>query len=92
MRKPPIRKMPTISRYCLSIGVKLKHYNEWKKGDHCPFCGVKLAFLIRPDSGAFKCLGCGAKGNGLIQLHMDLHGVDYGQALNQLAALAEVQS
>lgn len=87
-----IKRLPTVGTYCRTIGVKLKHYNEWKKGDRCPFCAVKTGFLIRPDCGAFKCLGCGAHGSGIIQLHMELHGIDYGQAVDQLVALAEVQS
>lgn len=86
------KPLPTVGQYCRAIGVTLKHYNEWKKGDPCPFCRVKTGFLIRPDCGAFKCRECGAQGNGIIQLHMELHGINYGQALNQLAALAEAGS
>lgn len=79
------RPLPTVGQYCRSIGLKLKPYTEWKKSD-CPFCGWINGFLIRPDCGAFKCRKCGAHGNGLIQLHMQLHRLTYYKAYNQLAA------
>lgn len=82
------KPLPTVGQYCRAIGLRLKHFNEWKKAD-CPFCAFKKAFLIRPLGGAYRCTECGAHGNGLIQLHMELHGINYGQAVDQLAALAE---
>ena len=87
MISPPI----TVGQFCRANGMKLKHHNEWKKADHCPLCGVKSGFFMRPDSGAFKCLRCGAKGNSLIQLHMQLHDVSEVQARAALARMAEVQ-
>lgn len=83
------RPTPTVGQYYRVLHMKLKHFNEWKKG-RCHFCGFKDAFLIRPDSGAYKCRKCGVKGNGLIQLHMELSGISYGQARDQLAAMVEV--
>lgn len=84
-----LNNTPTVGRYLQCLGIKLHHYNEWKKAV-CPFCSVKKALLIRPMSGAFKCLQCGAKGNSLIKLHMSLHALTYRQAVDQQAAMAEV--
>lgn len=86
------KRLPTVGAYCRSIGLKLTHYAEWKRGKRCPFCESEKGFLIRCDSGAFKCHDCGAKGNGIIKLHMQLHGVSEVQARAELARMAEVQS
>lgn len=92
MRSVSRCRQPTVGQYCRAIGLKLRHYNEWKRGDHCPFCGVKSGFLLRPDCGAFKCQQCCAKGNSLLELHRQLHGVSEVQARAALARMAEVQS
>lgn len=86
-----INKIPSVGQYCRANGMTLRHFNEWKKTD-CPLCGVRSAFLIRPDSGAFKCRECGAHGNGLIKLHIELHGGTAVQARAALAKMAEVSA
>lgn len=76
-------KLPSVGQYCRAMKMKLYHFTEWKQAD-CPCCCAKKAFLIRPDSGAFKCRNCGIKGGGLIILHMKLTGLSYQKACAQL--------
>lgn len=82
------RRLPSTGAYARAIGMRLHHFNEWKKAD-CPFCAFKKAFLIRPLGGAYRCTACGAHGSGLIQLHAELYGLDFSTAMNELAALAD---
>ena len=83
-------QLPDPRRYFRALGMELKPVNEPLHVSTCPICGFIDGMLMRPTTGAWRCTGCGSHGNGIIALHMQLHGVNYAQAVEQIAALAEV--
>lgn len=57
----------------------------------CPFHNEKTpSFSINRDKQLFHCFGCGASGN-FVQLVMRLEGLDYKDALKQLAERANIR-
>jgi len=58
-----------------------------KRGEHwgrCPFHSEKSAsFKVSESRKAFKCFGCG-KGGGLFKFFMDLEGLEFRQAVEEL--------
>ena len=84
-------KLPEPRRYFMALGLALKPIVEPLQVTDCPFCRFADGFVLCPAAGRWRCTGCGAHGDGLVQLHMELHGISLEQARGQLAALAEVQ-
>lgn len=57
----------------------------------CPFHQDKIASLsINLSKGSFRCFGCGARGD-IFDFYMKKYGVDFPQALKDLAAVAGVE-
>lgn len=68
-----------ISRY-----VSLKKMGRHHKG-LCPFHAEKTAsFTVNEEMNLYKCFGCGAGGD-VIKFLMEIEGVDFREALEQLA-------
>lgn len=74
-----------ISKY-----VKLKRAGRNFKG-LCPFHGEKTpSFVVSPDRQIFHCFGC-AKGGTIFDFAMEMHHIDFPEALEDLAQLAGVK-
>jgi len=57
----------------------------------CPFHQEKTpSFFVSPERGFFKCFGCGESGD-VISFLMKIEGLDFTEALKQLADLAGVK-
>lgn len=57
----------------------------------CPFHGEKTAsFMVNEELGIYKCFGCGAGGDAISFL-MEIEGLEFGEALEKLAAKAGVK-
>jgi DNA primase len=68
----------------------LKRTGRSYKG-RCPFHQEKTpSFVVFPDSQNFHCFGCG-KGGDLFTFHMLIEGVEFREALRELAARAGVE-
>ena len=74
----------------ISERVRLKKTGRNFKG-LCPFHNEKTpSFIVSPDRQIFKCFGCG-KGGSVIDFIMENDHVDFGEALEMLAAKAGVK-
>ena len=74
----------------ISERVRLKKTGRNFKG-LCPFHSEKTpSFIVSPDRQIFKCFGCG-KGGSVIDFIMENDHVDFGEALEMLAAKAGVK-
>lgn len=70
--------------------VSLKKAGRHYKG-LCPFHGEKTpSFMVNEELGLYKCFGCGAGGDA-IKFLMEIEGVDFIEALKQLAEKSGVK-
>lgn len=65
---------------------KLKNH-AWNDGGLCPFHADNKpgSFRINVTTGAFKCFACGMAGSDVIAFTMSLYGLNFIEALKQLA-------
>lgn len=64
------------------VPLKKKGQNMWAC---CPFHDEKTpSFSVAPNKGIYKCFGCGKAGDS-IQFIMDLEGLNFPEAIRQLA-------
>jgi DNA primase len=64
------------------VPLKKKGQNLWAC---CPFHDEKTpSFSVAPNKGIYKCFGCGKAGDS-IQFIMDLEGLNFPEAIRQLA-------
>ncbi len=61
--------------------------NTWNLAGCCPFHDDKKpgSFYVNIETGAFKCFSCGGAGGDIIAFTMTLHGIQFSEALDQLA-------
>jgi DNA primase len=57
----------------------------------CPFHDEKTpSFHVSPSKGIYKCFGCGEGGNSPVQFLMDLKGLTYPEALDEVARAGRI--
>jgi len=85
-----LKRNVSILSVCESHGIELKPHGT---GDHvglCPFHEEKEpSFIVTPSKNLWHCMGCD-KGGSVIDLVMELDGLDFREAFDSLAALAGV--
>ena len=84
-------RLPNPAEYYLEQGLKLTGGGEWKSAV-CPFHNdSKPSLRVRLESGAFRCMVCGAHGGDLLAFHMQRHGLRFIEAARALGAWVESQ-
>ncbi len=79
-------RLPHPSEYFTWQGLKLTGGGEWKN-TICPFHDdSKPSLRVRLDTGAFKCMVCGAHGGDVLAFHRQRHGLSFKLAAQQLGA------
>lgn len=79
-------RLPNVSHYYEAQGVKLKGKGAWRDAI-CPFhTDTKPSLRVRLETGAFKCMVCGARGGDVLAFHQQRYGLSFKQAAQQLGA------
>jgi hypothetical protein len=78
--------LPSPSHYLKAQGLKLSGGGEWKSA-LCPFHNdTKPSLRLRLDSGAFRCMSCGAHGGDVLAFHMQRYNLKFTAAAKALGA------
>ena len=79
-------KLPSPASYYATEGVSLKGSGAWRDA-MCPFHpDTKPSLRVRLDSGAFRCMACGAHGGDVVAFHMRLYNLNFKVAVMALGA------
>jgi phage/plasmid primase-like uncharacterized protein len=91
-RKPPIAahlvdkaRGASIMATIQGLDLKLKRITAHEMARPCPRCGGTDRFNINTTKGAWFCRGCDAKGGDRISLLMHARGVEFREAITDLA-------
>ena len=83
------QNLPIVSQYFSSQNLELQGHGEWQSAV-CPFHNDRKPSLrVRPESGSFKCMACGAHGGDVLAFHMQRHNLSFIQAAKDLGAWRE---
>ncbi|MDH5637729.1 MAG: CHC2 zinc finger domain-containing protein [Nitrospinota bacterium] len=80
------RELPTPASYYPSYLKKIGALNAsgWALG-LCPFHDDhKPSLALNMKTGGFYCFACGAKGGGIIDFHMKLHGLSFKETMKEI--------
>lgn len=78
--------LPTSISYFASIRLKLIGKGAWRSA-LCPFHDDRVPSLrIKVESGAFRCMACGARGGDVLAFHRHRTGAGFAQAARDLGA------
>ena len=76
--------LPSPADYYREQGLKLTGGGEWKSA-RCPFHeDTRPSLRVRLDTGAFRCMTCGAKGGDVLAFHMQRHRLPFIDAAKAL--------
>lgn len=87
----PFRRdlLPNPVTYYREQGLKLGGGGAWKSA-LCPFHSDATPSLrVRIETGAFRCMVCGAHGGDVLAFHMRRHGLRFIDAARALGAWEE---
>jgi DNA primase len=80
------RLLPTPAAYYAGEGVKLLGRGAWRDA-LCPFHqDTSPSLRVRIETGAFRCMACGAHGGDVLAFHMQRHVPRFVAAAKSLGA------
>ena len=80
--------LPDPPAYFLGAGVRLIGRGPWRSA-LCPFHDDHRPSLrVNVDTGAFRCMACGAKGGDVLAFHRQRYGLTFKEAAQGLGAWA----
>jgi len=83
--------LPHPADYFAGEGVKLLGNGRWRDA-LCPFHkDTKPSLRVFFESGAFRCMACGAHGGDVLAFHMQRHGMWFVEAAKALGAWGAVR-
>ena len=78
--------LPDPIGYFEREGLRLIGRGHWRSA-MCPFHNdTQPSLRVNADTGAFRCMACGAKGGDVIAYHRQRHGLSFVQAARDLGA------
>lgn len=79
-------RLPHPADYYAAEGVALVGRGGWRDA-LCPFhLDSRPSLRVRFETGAFRCMACGAHGGDVLAFHMQLHGLRFVEAAKALGA------
>jgi hypothetical protein len=79
-------RLPLPAQYFITQDMKLTGHGAWRDAV-CPFhTDTKPSLRIRLETGAFKCMVCGAHGGDILAFHMQRYGLNFKAAAVALGA------
>jgi len=79
--------LPPADAYFASIGNPLRGRGAWRDA-LCPFhSDSRPSLRVRADSGAYRCMACGAHGKDILTFHIQRTGLPFVRAARELGAL-----
>jgi hypothetical protein len=79
-------RLPSPVEYYASHGVQLSKGGAWRSA-LCPFHGdTHPSLRVHIESGAFRCMACGAHGSDVLAFHRQRHGLGFKEAAKALSA------
>lgn len=76
-----------IGYYCTRERLRLIGRGHWRSAV-CPFHDDDRPSLrVNVETGAFRCMACGAKGGDVLSFHRQRHGLSFVQAARDLGAM-----
>jgi hypothetical protein len=79
-------RLPVSTAYYEAQGMKLTGKGAWRDAV-CPFHGdSKPSLRVRLETGAFKCMVCGAHGGDVLAFHQQRYGLTFKAAAVALGA------
>ena len=82
--------LPSLVTYFEKQGIELKGGGAWRDAI-CPFHNdTKPSLRVKVESGAYRCMSCGARGGDVLSFHMHKHGMGFIQAAKELGAWVKV--
>lgn len=79
-------RLPNPVAYYREQGLKLLGGGGWKSAI-CPFhADTSPSLRVRIETGAFRCMVCGAHGGDVLAFHMLRHGLRFIEAARALGA------
>lgn len=86
MRRFDRALLPSPSEYYARIGITLIGKGAWRSA-LCPFHRDTHASLrVRVETGAFRCMACGAHGGDVLAFHRQRTGKGFVEAARELGA------
>ena len=80
------RLLPTPVDYYAGEGVRLFGRSVWRDA-LCPFLpDTTPSFRVNIETGAFRCMACGARGGDVLAFHMRRHALRFIEAAKSLGA------
>lgn len=83
-------KLPNPVEYFNTQGIVLKGKGAWRDAI-CPFHNdTNPSLRVRIDTGAYRCMVCGAHGGDVLAFHQNRYGLNFIESCKQLGAWMEV--
>ena len=80
--------LPDPISYFSREGLRFAGRGSWRSAC-CPFHDdARPSLRVNVDTGAFRCMACGAKGGDVLAFHRQRHGLSFVQAARDLRAMA----
>ena len=80
------RLLPTPAAYYAGEGIKFLGRGPWRDA-LCPFHpDTSPSLRVRIETGAFRCMACGARGGDVLAFHMQRHELRFVAAAKSLGA------